>query len=163
MTDVIEETRRLTLTRHYKAPRDLVWEVWTDPKHVAAWWGPFGPDETSAEIEAVIGGLFAVAMTAPDGSSHPSRGRIEEIDPPNRLVIEGDPDAPDACGAGLPPRAIITVTFADDRDGTLLTLDAVFPSGQAREAAEASGYATSWNETLDALGPLLARLADEAE
>ena len=158
MTHPVEETRRLTLSRYYNVPRDLVWTVWTDPVHVAAWWGPFGPDGTSAEIEAAVGGVFFVAMTAPDGSKHPSRGIIQEIDPQNRLVIAGDTDAPDACGAGLPPRAIITVTFDEKDGGTVLTLDAVFPSGDARDAAERSGYATSWRETLDALGPFLAGL-----
>ncbi len=160
MTEAIHASRRLTLTRHYKAPRDLVWNVWTDPKHVAAWWGPFGPDETAAEIDAEVGGIFFVAMTAPDGSKHPSRGEIKEFDPPNRLVIEGDANAPDACGAGLPPGAIITVLFEDDWGGTILTLDAVFRDADARKAAQISGYATSWNETLNALGPLLERLME---
>lgn len=158
MTETIDASRRLKLTRHYNAPRDLVWELWTNPKHVAAWWGPFGPDDTAAEIDAEVGGIFYVAMTAPDGSKHPSRGEIKEFDPPERLVIEGDANAPDACGAGLPPRAIITVLFEEDGDGTRLTLDAVFRDVDARKAAEISGYATSWNETLDALAPFIENL-----
>lgn len=155
----MSETRRLTITRHFNAPRDLLWKVWTEPKHVAEWWGPFGPDETSCEIEAAIGGIFAVAMTAPDGSKHPGRGVIREFDPPEKLVIEGEANALDACGAGLPPRAIVTVTFKELNDGTELTLHAVFPSLEAREAAEKSGYATSWIKTLDALGPFLERFS----
>ena len=151
MTEAAERARRLTLSRRYNAPRELVWEVWTDPKHVAAWWGPFGPDETSAEIEAAVGGIFSVAMTASDGSKHPSRGVIREIEPPNKLVIEGDADATDACGAGLPPRAVVTVLFEEDGGGTKLTLDAQFLSEEALEAANAGGYSASWNETLDKL------------
>lgn len=151
----IEDTKRLILKQRYKAPRELVWKVWTDPEHVAKWWGPFGPEETSAEIDAAVGGTFYVSMTAPDGSTHPSRGQIKQIDPPRRLVIEGDPNAPDDCGAGLPPHALITLTL-DEVDGeTLLTLDAHFPSMEARAAAETSGYATSWNATLDALAPFI--------
>ena len=158
MIETIDPSRRLTLTRRYKAPRELVWSVWTDPAHVTAWWGPFGPDDTLAEIDLVIGGVFFISMTAPDGAKHPSRGVITEIDRPNKLVIEGDANAPDACGAGLPPGAIVTIKFEEDRDGTRLTLDAVFPTSYAREAAEASGYVTSWNETLDALGPITEKL-----
>lgn len=151
----IEDTKRLILKRRYKAPRELVWKVWTDPEHVAKWWGPFGPEETSAKIDAAVGGIFFVAMTAPDGSKHPSRGEIKQIDPPRRLVIEGDANAPDDCGAGLPPRALIILSL-DEVDGeTLLTLDAHFPSMEAREAAETGGYATSWNATLDALAPFI--------
>ena len=32
----------LHLTRVYRAARSLVWQVWTDPAHVAHWWGPRG-------------------------------------------------------------------------------------------------------------------------
>ena len=157
--ETIEKDRRLTITRQYHAPRDLVWEVWTDPKHVAAWWGPFGPDKTSCDIALAVGGSFAVMMTAPDGSEHPSRGVITELVPGKKLVIEGDAGAPDACGAGLPPRAVITILFEEADAGTRLTLDAVFPSDEAMEAAKLSGYAASWNETLQALDAFIAELA----
>ncbi len=159
MIEASGPSRKLTLSRHYKAPRDLVWSVWTDPKHVAAWWGPFGTEQTQCEIEAIVGGTFLVAMTAPDGSEHPSQGVIKEFDPPNKLVIEGDANAPDACGAGLPPRAVITVFFEEEDGGTRLTLVALFPSDAARDAAKESGYVSSWNETLDALAPFLAELS----
>ncbi len=154
----IQSDRVLTLTRRYRAPRELVWEVWTDPKHVAAWWGPFGPEHTSSEIEAAVGGIFHVAMRAPDGSEHPSRGVIRECVPPERLVIEGDANAPDACGAGLPPRALITILFEAVAGDTLLTIRAEFRSAGDRNAADAGGYSASWSETLDALDGYFDRL-----
>ncbi|WP_420347424.1 SRPBCC family protein [Pelagibius sp.] len=156
MSDLAE--RSLTITRCYRAPRALVWQVWTDPEHLAAWWGPFGPEKTTARLDLVIGGLFEVVMHAPDGSAHPSRGVIRELVPGQRLVIEGDAEAPDACGAGLPPRAMVTVLFEDDAEGTRVTLDAVFVSGEARRAAHASGYEDSWRETLEALDGYLQRI-----
>ena len=149
MNDAAQRT--LTMTRRYKAPRALVWRVWTDPEHVAAWWGPFGPEETHSHIKATVGGVFHVAMRAPDGTEHPSRGVIREIVPPEKLVIVGDADAPDACGAGLPPRAIVTILFEEDANGTKLTLHAEFPSTEAMAAANAGGYSASWDETLDGL------------
>ena len=157
--NALDESRRLTITRQYRAPRDLVWQVWTDPQHVAAWWGPFGPDKTACDIELVVGGMFAVSMTAPDGSEHPSRGVITELKPPEKLVIEGDAEAPDACGAGLPPRAVVTISFEEVAGGTKLTLDAVFPSEHALTQANASGYQESWNETLQALDAFITDLA----
>jgi|GEM_PF-660780 len=155
----IDHKRRFTLTRHYIAPRDLVWAVWTDPEHVAAWWGPFGPDQTTCDITLTVGGWFAVMMTAPDGSQHPSRGLIAELVPNKKLVIEGDPQAPDACGAGLPPGAVVTILLEDMDGGTRLTLDAVFPSERAMEDAKRSGYATSWTESLEQLEGFIAQLA----
>ena len=32
-------TREVTLTRTFDAPRALVWSAWTEPKHMAQWWG----------------------------------------------------------------------------------------------------------------------------
>ncbi|MEO1247636.1 MAG: SRPBCC domain-containing protein [Pseudomonadota bacterium] len=146
------DTRRLRMTRYYDAPRDLVWEVWTNPQHLAAWWGPFGPDATSSTIDARVGGEFLVSMQAPDGSEHPSRGVIKAIDPPEKIVIEGDANAGDACGAGLPPGATVTISFEAEGNGTRLTLTTVFASVEALHAADASGYTASWSQTLDALG-----------
>ncbi len=145
------KSHKLSLCRDYEVSRDLVWLAWTDAEHIAQWWGPFGPDKTISHIDAVIGGVFSVVMTAPDGSKHPSKGIIHEYDPPRKMVIEGDPDATDSCGAGLPPGAMITVKLEEVNGGTRLTLDAVFPSDAAQEAAKSSGYITSWTESLDVL------------
>ncbi|MCV0423947.1 MAG: SRPBCC domain-containing protein [Roseibium sp.] len=150
MPDYVSDDR-ITIVRRCRTPRELVWKVWTDARHVAAWWGPFGPEETSAEIDARVGGVYYVGLCAPDGSEHPSRGIISELVPQKKIVIEGDPDAPDACGAGLPPRAIVTVLFEDDSLGTRVTLDALFVSETARTDAETQGYLTSWSATLDVL------------
>ena len=150
------------MVRRYRAPRHLVWEVWTDPKHIIAWWGPFGPDETSAAIDLTVGGLFLVAMCAPDGTEHLSRGIIQEIIPHEKIVLAGDLEARDACGAGLPPGSIITVTFADTEDGTQLTLRTEFPSPQARADAEASRFASNWAKILDDLPLYLHRAANDS-
>ena len=36
------EDREIVITRVFDAPWELVFEVWTDPKHIASWWGPKG-------------------------------------------------------------------------------------------------------------------------
>ena len=41
-TDTVNETERMTVTRVFDAPRELVWKAWTDPKYVMQWWGPKG-------------------------------------------------------------------------------------------------------------------------
>lgn len=142
---------RITIVRRCKAPRELVWRAWTDPRHVAAWWGPFGPEGTTGDIELRVGGVYRVGLRAPDGSEHPSRGVISELVPLTKIVIEGDPNASDACGAGLPPNTVVTVLFEDDSLGTKVTLDALFDSETARIAAENGGYLRSWKATFDTL------------
>lgn len=152
---------QITIIRRCKAPRELVWKIWTDPDHVANWWSPFGPDHTTSVIEPKVGGVYYVGMRAPDGSEHPSRGIISELIPFEKIVIMGDPNALDACGAGLPPKAVVTILFEDDSLGTSVTLDAVFDSEAARIAAEDSNYLISWTATFEALDAYCAKVMEE--
>ncbi len=144
-------THELKMSRIFDAPRPLVWKVWTDPKHLRQWWGPFGPEHTSCEMDFRVGGEFSVMMKARNGESVPARAAILEIIEPERIVYEGAADAPTACGAGLPPRARITVLFEDLQAKTRLTVETVFPDALALSDANAAGYTTSWNKTLDDL------------
>src|ERR1700688_2350992 len=42
--------RAVTLTRVFNAPRELVWRAWTDPKHMAQWFGPHGFTSSVPEL-----------------------------------------------------------------------------------------------------------------
>jgi uncharacterized protein YndB with AHSA1/START domain len=149
----------LRMSRVFNAPRPLVWKVWTDPLHLARWWGPFGPENTSAEIDFRVGGEFRVLMKAPDGQVVPAAGEFLEIVEPERIVYEGDARAPTACGCGLPPRARVTVLFEElMRNKTQLVIETIFPDTDALVAANASGFSKSWNKTLDDMGPYLEKL-----
>lgn len=152
----------LRMSRVFDAPRPLVWKVWTDPHHLARWWGPFGPEKTHAEIDFRVGGEFRVLMTAPDGQVVPAAGEFLEIVEPERIVYEGDTTAPTACGRGLPPRARVTVLFEElMKKKTQLVIETVFPDGDALLAANAAGFSASWNATLDAMGPYLESLLEQ--
>ncbi|WDI32287.1 SRPBCC domain-containing protein [Hyphococcus flavus] len=142
----------LIMSRVYDAPRPLVWSVWTDPKHLRQWWGPFGPEHTSCELDFRVGGEFSVMMKARDGATIPARAEILEILEPERIVYEGAADAPTACGAGLPPKARVTVLFEAIQQKTRLTVETLFPDMGALEAANAAGYTDGWNMTLNELG-----------
>lgn len=50
--------RELTITRILPAPRPLVWKVWTDPVHLARWWGPKGFSTTTREMDLRPGGIW---------------------------------------------------------------------------------------------------------
>ena len=90
-------------------------------------------------------------MRGPDGIDYPCRATVREVTPPERLVLVGD-DAPGPdCGAGIPPRAIVTVTFDEEAGGTRLTLHTRLDSAEARAGILASGFATGWTESLERL------------
>jgi uncharacterized protein YndB with AHSA1/START domain len=79
----------LLLTRTFDAPRELVFKVWTDPKHVAQWWGPTGFTTTVEEMDVRPGGAWRYAMRGPDGKDYPFRGEYVEVLAPERLVFVG--------------------------------------------------------------------------
>lgn len=59
--------RELTLTRVFDAPRALVYKMWTDPKHLAEWFGPKQFTNPKCEVDARVGGRIHVVMRAPWG------------------------------------------------------------------------------------------------
>ena len=63
-----QDARTIVTTRMFDAPRELVFEAWTNPKHLVQWWGPNGFTTT---IRAIDGGLAAFggsSCTAPTAS-----------------------------------------------------------------------------------------------
>src|SRR5258706_12536384 len=79
--------RELTITRIFDAPRELVFKVWTDPKHLAQWWGPQYFTNPVCEIDLRPGGALYIQMTDPDGVAYPVKGTFREVVPPERLVF----------------------------------------------------------------------------
>ena len=84
--------QKLTITREFDAPIELVWEAITDPDHVAHWFGPegFETPRESIEIDLRIGGRYDLEMVM-GGSPHPVRYTIAELDPPRLLVLTSPP------------------------------------------------------------------------
>jgi uncharacterized protein YndB with AHSA1/START domain len=124
--------RELVITRIFDAPRRLVFKMWTDPEHLARWWGPRGFTTISARMDVRPGGVWSRSMRAPDGSIIRKHGVYREIVMPERLVLSYITDDL----AGNPgPETLVTVTFVDIGGKTRLTLhQAGFESGAAREA-----------------------------
>ena len=65
--------RELVMTRVLDAPRDLVYEAWTNPRHIAQWWGPKGFTNTIHEMEVKVGGVWRFIMHGPDGTDYPNK------------------------------------------------------------------------------------------
>jgi len=142
-----DSDREMVLTRRVKASVATVWDMWTDPDHISRWWGPEGMPIVDCCVDLRQGGVFRVVLEAPGGSRHPASGIIREMSPPNLLVIDGDPQAEDPCGAGLPPGATVTFRFEPIGDLTQITIHTRFPSRKALEAANAHGYGGAWEES----------------
>ncbi|MGF1632201.1 MAG: SRPBCC domain-containing protein [Kiloniellaceae bacterium] len=145
----------VTFTRHLAAPRETVFRLWTDPAHLARWWGPAGFTNPVCEFEARAGGRIHIDMRAPDGTVYPMDGTVEEILPPERLVLRCT-----CCGddSGVPGiESISTVTFESEPGGTRLVVESrvTKAEGFARDAL--AGMEQGWSESLDRLAELTDR------
>jgi uncharacterized protein YndB with AHSA1/START domain len=157
MADAI---KTVTLTRTFDAPRELVFAAWTDPKHIANWWGPRGFTNPVCEWNAVPGGKIAVTMRANDEiaaaigmKDHPMGGEFREVMPPSKLVFTTTAfDGPD----GPKIRNLNTVTFEAQGDKTKVTLVAVVEYAAPDMAMALGGMEQGWSESLDKLSELLA-------
>lgn len=145
----------LVITRTFDAPRALVWRAWTDPEHVKQWWGPQGFHNESCTADIRVGGKFRLEMRAPDGNVYPSVGTFREIVRNERIVYEGEAMEGHPCGAGIPPRATVTVSFTEQDNKTRLTLHTRFVSAEHKQAAADARFVISWEEALDRLAEAL--------
>jgi uncharacterized protein YndB with AHSA1/START domain len=118
--------REIVTTRLIDAPRALVFEAWTDPEHIAHWFGPDGFVTTTHSMDVRPGGVWRFTMRGPDGKDWPNVVTYEQVVPPERLVyLHGDDTEPDMFHN--------TVTFEDQGGKTVLTMRALFKTATARE------------------------------
>jgi uncharacterized protein YndB with AHSA1/START domain len=124
----------LVVTRLLDAPRSLVFKVWTQPEHLARWWGPKDFTLLSCETDVRPGGTWVRCMRAPAGTKHIKRGIYREIVEPERLVFTYvDEDAEGRLG----PETLVSVTFEEQGGKTKLTLrQSGFESIGSRDAHE---------------------------
>jgi uncharacterized protein YndB with AHSA1/START domain len=139
----------LEFVRTYAAPRQAVWNAWTDPDLIAQWWGPRGistPRE-SIELELRPGGRMRFDMVDDaTGMRYPNSGTVLEVDPPARIVWRDDGFA-DGSGKGT---ATVTFTEVDENTTTLRVHLVADFSDTVRAGAE-----QGWGSQLDKLAELL--------
>ena len=152
--DLEQDPRSMIGTRVFDAPRELVWTVWTDPKHLAQWWGPTGFSTTTSAFDMRPGGVWRFVMHGPDGRDYQNRITFDEIVKPERLVYHhaGDDDVE-------PVQFTTTVTFEDLGGKTRLTMRGVFPSAAARDRViKEYGADKGLVQTLERLGEYLSKI-----
>jgi uncharacterized protein YndB with AHSA1/START domain len=146
--------REIIISRVLNAPRELVFKVWTEPAHIARWWGPAGFTNTISKIEIRPGGEWNFIMHGPDGVDYPNKIVYHEIVSPQRLVyMHGSEEQPDLF------KAIITFEEAAGNK-TLLTMRSIFKTAAARDFVVREFHAIErGNETIDKLEEHLAKLS----
>src|SRR5246127_2887990 len=79
--------REIVISRIIGAPRELVFEAFTEVRHLSQWWGPAGVTTTTPAFEFRVGGAWDFVMRGPDGTDHQEWITWTEIDPPERIAL----------------------------------------------------------------------------
>lgn len=67
----IEIDREVVISRVIDAPRELVFEAFTEVRHLSRWWGPEGFTTTTRAFQFRVRGEWVFVMHGPDGTDYP--------------------------------------------------------------------------------------------
>ena len=143
--------REIVMTRVFAAPRELVFDAYTDPEHIAKWWGPNGFSTTVHEMDVRPGGVWRFIMHGPDGRDWTNRVVYREVVRPERLEFEHGSDIDDD-----PRRFQVTITFTEEEGGTRLTQRSVFRTTEQRAFVIGFGAVELGQQTLERFAAHLA-------
>jgi len=86
--DPATSDRELHLNKILDAPIELVWRVFTEPDHLANWWGPDGFTNTIETMDVKPGGDWVLTMHGPDGKNYKNRAIYREVIPLEKIVFD---------------------------------------------------------------------------
>jgi uncharacterized protein YndB with AHSA1/START domain len=149
--------REIVISREFSAPRELVWEAMTNPKHVVNWWGPRGFTTTIEKMDFLIGGVWTHMMRGPDGVNYPNHSVFKEIVKPERIVFAHGGKREGGPGVSF----VSTWSFEKlAADKTRVTIRMFFPSAAERDfVVKEFGAIEGGKQTLERLGEYLPNVA----
>lgn len=142
------------IERLFDAPRELVWEAYTDPELLCEWLGPRRLTMTVQEMDVRTGGSYRYTHQSGEDEPFVFYGEFREVEPPRLLVqtfdFEGNEDRP----------SVDRVEFEEVAPNqTRIVVTGAFESAEARDAMLRSGMEKGVNEGYEKLDELLARRA----
>jgi uncharacterized protein YndB with AHSA1/START domain len=144
--------REIVVTRVFDAPRRLVFEAWTNPRHLPRWMlGPEGWTMPVCEIDLRPGGAWHFVWRRSDGTEMEMRGEYREVTPPERVV------STESWGGDW-PETLNTLILSEEGGKTTSTVTILYPSKEARDAALKTGMKEGMSQSFDRLNEYLASL-----
>lgn len=132
--------RTLSLKKTFDAPIELVWEAWTQPEHIANWWGPKGMTLTVVEYNFEVGGKWKYVMPMPNGSEFISEGQYAEIVRFQKIVTSAN-------FRPMTEGVEIRVLFEKNGDKTNFTFSVIHPTEEYKIQQEKMGFYNGWGST----------------
>jgi uncharacterized protein YndB with AHSA1/START domain len=141
------------IEREFDAPRQLVWEAYTDPEMLTQWLGPQRLKMTVQEMDVRSGGSYRYTHESDEDGAFVFFGEFREVDPPRVLVQTFQWESNDA------PPSVDKVEFEElDGNRTRIVVTGSFDSQEARDAMLEAGMEGGVREGYEKLDALLARL-----
>ena len=157
----VESTGCITITRDFDAPRELVWDLWTDPNQYVCWWGPKDFISPYAKFDLRVGGKYLSCMRGPDGKEYWDTGTYEEISEPSRIVYTDTfadqngnvvPASYYGMGPDKPMETAVEVTLEDIGGKTRMIVEQCgLPEGDMLDQAR-MGWSQSFDKLANCLG-----------
>ncbi len=148
-------TRSLTIERTFNAPRELVFEMFTNAEHLAKWYGPKDWTIPTSTLELKEGGSWHYCMQSPTGKEICGRADFHTINPPETLsYTESMLDAKGEIMQGM-PQMHITLSFEDLGDKTKLTNHISFATQEEFKMSVKGGMTKGFEQAYDSLNELL--------
>lgn len=157
--------RELVITRVLDAPRETVWQNWTEPEQMKLWWGPKDFTAPFIKIDLRVGGEYLNCMRSPENKDYWSKGTFREITPLKRLVMTDSfadekgnivPSSYYGMNPDWPRELLVRVTFEDFEGRTRMTLKHSGIRGMSD--ADIDNMRLGWNESIDKLTRHLAKV-----
>jgi uncharacterized protein YndB with AHSA1/START domain len=165
MVDDSASPDAVVLERSFDTPVEVIWQMWTDPEHFKAWYGPDGAAIPVAKLDVRVGGerLVCMEMQSPNGPMQMwFSGEFRQVVENERLVYtesmadeNGNVLAPSAMGMpeGHPTTTEIRVELHPVGGGTKMVMTHVgIPSD--------SPGAMGWTMAFDKLAAYVATRSD---
>ncbi|MCM3748871.1 alpha/beta fold hydrolase [Paenibacillus pasadenensis] len=153
------ERRELTVERIVGLPARLAWEGWTEPGHIAKWWGPNNWTTTVYEMDVRSGGVWRYSLKADDNSGEEAycRAIYEEVAAPSKLVYT-DTFADSEWNIVSDSEMYTTVLFEETSGGTRISIVTRFTTNEQLDNAEAMGMIEGFTDAFDRLEKYLQTL-----
>jgi uncharacterized protein YndB with AHSA1/START domain len=135
----------LVVRRTIRASAQRIFEAWTQPEHLLAWWGPRPVTCSAAEVDLRVGGRYRIENAVPDGTTIVIHGEFREVHWPHKLVYTW------RMGQGDGESSLVTVRFEPHGEATeVIVVHEHVPNEAARDSHE-----NGWKGCLDGLEKFL--------
>jgi len=144
MSNTDAKNRTVTIQRTFNAPIKLVWEAWTQPEHIASWWGPKGMNTKVITHDFRVGGEWKYTMEMPDRNEFITDGIYSEI-------VELERICSSANFKPMTEGVEIQALFEPDGDKTNFTFNVVHPTEAYCKQQTEMGILNGWGSVFDRL------------